>query len=392
MVVEEITSDILYLGVRDWNRRLFDELIPLPDGTSYNSFLIRGTEKTALIDTVDQGKTDKFLRKLDEAEINRLDYVISNHAEQDHSGSLPAILEKFSGAKIVTMNKCKDLLMDKMHIDESNFHVVEDGETLSLGNKTLEFIKAPWVHWPETLLTYLQEDKILFPCDFFGSHWASSSLYVPEGEEEKLLEAAKRYYAEIMMPFRQIIKRHLKKLEGYDIEIVAPSHGPIHNNPALIIDAYKEWTADETENEIVIAYESMYGSTQQMIDYLIEGFIKLGITVKPFKLNQTDIGELAKALVNARTIILGSPTVLTGAHPTVVYAAVLANALRPKAKYATIVGSYGWQTNIIESLTGLLGRLNLELFEPVIIKGDPVEADFAKLDRLVQEIHQKHQD
>jgi len=391
MTIEVVKENIYHVGARDWHRRLFDELIPLPDGTSYNAYLILGSESTALIDTVELNMVQVLFDKLDEIEFKSLDYIISNHAEQDHSGALPKLIEKYPEATIVTMEKCKNMLIDKMHLPDNKFKVVEDEETLSLGNKTLEFIKAPWVHWPETLLTYLQEDKILFPCDFMGSHWATSELFVPEGEEAKLLEAAKRYYAEIMMPFRQIIGRHLKKLENYEIDIIAPSHGPIHREPKLILDAYRKWSSDKTENEVIIPYESMYNSTTHMVNYLVEKFMEAGIRVKPFKLNQTDIGELAKALVDARTVILGSPTVLTGPHPSVAYAAVLTNLLRPKTKYASIIGSYGWNTNIVDYMISLLSNLKAEIIEPVLIKGEPRDEDYKKLDELFEKIKEKHQ-
>ena len=386
----ELKPNIYAVGAIDWDRRLFDELIPLPDGTSYNSYLIKGSEKTALIDTVDPTMTDVLVRNLRGLEVGGIDYVVANHAEQDHSGSLPKILDLYPGAKVVCTPKCKDLLMDLLLIPEDKFITVADGETLSLGNKTLEFIHAPWVHWPETMLTYLREDHVIFTCDFLGSHLATSGLFVTE--EARVYEAAKRYYAEIMMPFRTTIRKNLERLKSLEIEIIAPSHGPAYDKPEFILNAYRDWTSDAVKNEVIIPYISMHGSTKKMVDYFTEALIDRGITVKQFNLSEPDIGKLAMALVDAATVVLGSPTVLVGPHPKVVYAACLANALRPKLKFASIIGSYGWGSRMVEQLTGMLSNLKLEILEPVVIKGVPKEADFGALDRLADEIMNKHKE
>ena len=386
----ELKPNIYAVGAIDWDRRLFDELIPLPDGTSYNSYLIKGSEKTALIDTVDPTMTDVLVRNLRGLEVGGIDYVVANHAEQDHSGSLPKILDLYPGAKVVCTPKCKDLLMDLLLIPEDKFITVADGETLSLGNKTLEFIHAPWVHWPETMLTYLREDHVIFTCDFLGSHLATSGLFVTD--EARVYEAAKRYYAEIMMPFRTTIRKNLERIKSLEIEIIAPSHGPAYDKPEFILNAYRDWTSDAVKNEVIIPYISMHGSTKKMVDYFTEALIDRGITVKQFNLSEPDIGKLAMALVDAATVVLGSPTVLVGPHPKVVYAACLANALRPKLKFASIIGSYGWGGRMVEQLTGMLSNLKLEILEPVVIKGVPKEADFGALDRLADEIMNKHEE
>ena len=384
----EIKSNIYAVGAIDWDRRLFDELVPLPDGTSYNSYLIKGSKKTALIDTVDPTMTNVLVRNLEGLEAGDIDYVIADHAEQDHSGSLPLILDLYPGAKVVCTPKCKDLLMDLLLIPEDKFITVADGETLSLGDKTLEFVHAPWVHWPETMLTYLREDKILFTCDFLGSHLATSDLFVTD--EATVYEAAKRYYAEIMMPFQTTIRKNLARINDLAIEIIAPSHGPAYDKPDFILNAYRDWTSDEVKNEVVIPYISMHGSTKEMVDYFAEALIERGITVKQFNLSETDIGKLAMALVDVATVVIGSPTVLVGPHPKVVYAACLANALRPKLRFASIIGSYGWGSRMVEQLAGMIPNLKVEILEPVVIKGVPKEEDFKALDRLADEIRDKH--
>jgi flavorubredoxin len=386
----QLRPNIYAVGAIDWDRRLFDELIPLPDGTSYNAYLVKGSEKIALLDTVDPTKTDVLIDNLVKAGTDRIDYIVAHHAEQDHSGGIPDILMLYPDAKVVANPKCKGMLIDLLQISDDRFITVDDGQTLSLGDKTLQFIYIPWVHWPETIGTYLQEDKIFFPCDFFGSHLATSSLFVDD--EAVVYEAAKRYYAEIMMPFRTAIKNNLEKIEDLQIDIIASSHGPVYDNPEFIIDAYKDWVSDNVKNEVVLPYISMHDSTRKMVEHFVEALIERGITVKQFNLSVTDIGKLAISLVDAATIVLGSPTVLTGTHPKVAYAAILANALRPKTKFASIIGSYGWGGRMVEQITGLLGNLKVEILEPVIAKGYPKDDDFTALDKLADKILAKHKE
>ena len=388
MTVKKIKKDIYWVGAIDWDRRLFDELIPLPEGTSYNAYLIKGQEKTALIDTVDPTKEDDLLDNLDDLGIEHLDYIVVNHAEQDHSGAIPLMLELYSEAKIVTNQKCKKMLMEHLLIKEDKIITINDNDTLSLGGKTLKFIFAPWVHWPETMLTYLEEDKILFSCDLFGAHIAESNLWVDD--ESKVYFAAKRYYAEIMMPFRNNIKKYLEKLKDLEIKTIAPSHGQIYSHPEFILSAYREWISDEVENEVIIPYVSMHGSVEEMVYILSEELMRKGITVKLFNLSRTDIGALAIALVDAATIVIASPTVLTGAHPQVVSAVYLANALRPKLRYASVIGSYGWGGKMLENISSMIGNLKVEILSPVIVKGYPQEEDYNSLIRLAGEIAEKH--
>jgi len=388
--MRQIKPNVYAVGAIDWDRRLFDELIPLPDGTSYNAYLIRGSEKTALLDAVDPTKSERLIENLVKVGADQIDYVIAQHGEQDHSGAIPDVLTIYPEAKVVTNPKCKAMLIDLLDVGEDKFVTVADGETLSLGDKILHFLYIPWVHWPETMGTYLEEDKIFFPCDWFGSHLATSSLFVDD--EAVVYEAAKRYYAEIMMPFRTAIKKNIEKIDLLQIEMIAPSHGPVYDRPEFIIDAYKDWVSDEVKNEVVMAYVSMHGSVRAMVQHFVDGLIERGITVKQFNLPATDIGELAMALVDAATLVVGSPTVLTGPHPVAAYACVLVNALRPKTKFASIIGSYGWGGKMVEQITGLIGNLKVELLEPVIAKGHPKGGDFTALDRLADQILDKHRE
>jgi flavorubredoxin len=390
MIPREIKHGIYFVGAVDWDRRLFDSLIPLPDGTSYNSYLIQGNEKTALIDTVDPTMEQVLVNHLDELKVKNIDYVIANHAEQDHSGTIPRVLEKYPEAKLVCTPRCKGMLIDLLLVAGDRFITVEDKETISLGDRTLEFIHAPWVHWPETMLTYLREDKILFPCDLFGSHLATSNLYVTD--EGQAYEAAKRYYAEIMMPFRTNIQKNLDKIKDYPIAVIAPSHGPMYDKPEFIIKAHRDWAFCEPKNIVVLPYISMHGSTRRMVAYFVEALAQRGVTVKQFDLTVTDLGKLAMALVDAATIVIGTPTVHAGPHPGAASAASLANVVRANVKFASIIGSYGWGGKTVEQLVAMIPNLKVELLPTVIVKGYPREADFKALDNLAETIAQKHKE
>lgn len=386
MKARTITQGVSWLGAIDWDRRLFDSLIPLPDGTSYNAYLIQGSDKTALLDTVDPDMAEVLLSQL--GHVSRIDYLVSHHAEQDHSGSLPVVLEKFPQATIICTPKAKGLLMDLLQLPEDRFMPVEDGQSLSLGGKTLQFVHAPWVHWPETMVTYLQEDKILFSCDFFGSHIASSELYV--SDQCRIYEAAKRYFAEIMMPFRNQIAKNLEKLGNLNISIIAPSHGQIYPEPSFILDAYQDWVHGTPHNTVVLPYVSMHGSTKVMVDYLVSALVERGVRVEQFDLTVTDIGKLAIHLVDAGSIVLGTPTIHAGPHPYAAYAALLANALRPKTQFVSIIGSYGWGGKTVDTLAGMISNLKVEVLEPVLCKGLPREQDLQALDKLADAILAKH--
>jgi flavorubredoxin len=387
-MVNEVKPNVYSVGAIDWDRRLFDELIPLPDGTSYNSYLIKGSEKTALIDAVDPTKSNVLLDNLTKAGVQRIDYLIAHHGEQDHSGSIPDVLARYPQAKVVTNAKCKAMLIDLLHVDDDKFITIEDGQKLSLGDKTLQFVFIPWVHWPETIGTYLVEDRIFFSCDFFGSHLATSSLFVED--EPMVYECAKRYYAEIMMPFRAPIKNNLKKIEPLAIEMIAPSHGPVYQRPDFIIGAYKDWVSDDVKNEVVMAYVSMHDSVRKMVEHFVDALAGRGIKVRQFNLTGVDIGELAMALVDAATVVIGAPTFLAGVHPSAAYAAMLANALRPKTRFVSIIGSFSWAGKMVEQLSGLLNNLKVEVIEPVIAKGLPRDKDYEALDTLAERIAQKH--
>ncbi len=389
MKFQEIKNNVFYCGLNDCDRRIFDELIPLEHGTSYNSYLVKGSEKTAIIDTMYPPKTSEYVKRLDENKIGKVDYIIANHGEQDHSGSIPRLLEKYPNAIVITNAKCAENIKEMLHVADNKIKVIADKEEISLGDKTLRFILAPGVHWPDTMFTYIVEDNLLCTCDFLGAHYTFSDVFAPESEE--LYRSAKRYYAEIMMPFSAMCKKYTKMIkEEIKPDMILPSHGPVYKNPAFILDAYEDWACDEGKNLVLLPFVSMYGSTEEMIDYLEKGLNSKGIQTMKFDIVEGDLGDLAMGLVDAETIVLGSSMVLAGPHPMAANIAYLAGVLRPKAKFASFVGSYGWGGNLFGKLGEMLGNLKLDVIEPVLVKGKPKAEDFAKLDTLINEIYEKH--
>ena len=388
MLFKEIKNSVFYAGLNDADRVIFDELIPLEHGTTYNSYIVKGSDKTAVIDTMYPPFSDLYLKNFDENGIDKVDYIIANHGEQDHSGSIPALLNKFPEAIVITNDKCRQNIIEMLLVDESKIRVIQNNEEISLGNKTLQFIMGPGVHWPDTMFTYLKEDNMLFTCDFLGAHLPFGDLYAKN--DDKLYSMAKRYYAEIMMPFRTMCKKYIDTVEKINPSYILPSHGPIYNNPKFIINAYKDWTDDKPENLVLIPYVSMYGSTEEMVNYVKEGLEKNNIKVKVHDLVRDDLGDLAVNMVDAATILIGASMVLAGPHPIAANACILANALKPKAKFVSFLGSFGWGGKLFETLSSLITSIKPEIIEPVLSKGKPKEDDFKNLDKLIQTITEKH--
>ena len=388
MKFQEIKNNIFYCGLNDCDRRIFDELIPLEHGTSYNSYLVKGSEKTAIIDTMYPPKTKEYLKRLSDNQIGKVDYIIANHGEQDHSGSIPALLEKYPNAIVLTNPKVAENIKNMLFVPEEKIRVIADGEEVSLGDKTLKFIFAPGVHWPDTMFTYAKEDNVIFTCDFLGAHYTFSDVFAPEGLE--LEKSANRYYAEIMMPFRMMCKKYTKMIKEMNVDMVLPSHGPVYKNPDYILDLYTDWTSDAPKNLVALPYVSMYESTKEMVDYLSEKLEAKGIKTFKFDMVEDDLGDLAMTLVDCATIVMGTSMVLAGPHPVSVNVAYIASVLRPKAKFASLIGSYGWGGKLFDLIAQILAPLKLDLIEPLQVKGKPKEDAYKKLDEMAESIFEKH--
>ncbi|MEW6386010.1 MAG: FprA family A-type flavoprotein [Thermodesulfobacteriota bacterium] len=378
--VPELADKIYFLGARDWHRRIFDALIPLPQGTTYNAYLVKGSDQTALIDTVNPGFEPELLARLSQVmEPGELDYVVMNHAEPDHAGAIPAVLQASPRAKLITTAKGASMARTYFQTPEERIMVVKDSDTVTLGDKTLRFLEAPWLHWPETMFTYAVEERVLFSCDFFGAHTAFG-LY--EDEVEDLPVLAKRYFGEIMMPFRLPGQKALRKLADLEIGLIAPSHGPVYRNPKKILAAYQDWTSGVTGEKATLVYASMWQSTEKMVFHLAEVFQAEAIQVCLYNLVNADLGDIAKDLVDSRALVLGTPTVLGGMHPLALFGAYLVKALRPPAKYGAVLSSYGWGGGALRQISEILSGTNIELAGAVEVLGPPTAETLEQVEGL----------
>ena len=385
-----IAPGVFWVGVKHDNRRLFDALIPLPHGTSYNSYLVVGKSKTALIDTVNPGFESELVEKVAvHIDPSKIDYVVMNHAEPDHAKAAKHMLDIAPNAKLLAGAKGKEAAMMYFDIPSEKIMVVDESSMIDLGGKTLKFVDAPWLHWPETLFTYLEEDKILFPCDFFGSHLAVGEFYADEYGNEKTLDMAKMYFAEIMMPFRKPGQTAIEKVKKLGPKIIAPSHGMIWREPKIILDEYTKWTSEKFQRKVMIVYVSMWGSTEKMVLALRDALVKKGITVQLFDIPNTDIGHIAKELVDAPVVVVGAPAVLGGVHPVAAYATMLVKVLRAPTRYAAVLTSYGWSGGAVKALQGILEGTKIEVLGAVEAKGPPKKAEFDKVTELADTIGEK---
>ncbi|MCU0857699.1 MAG: FprA family A-type flavoprotein [Pontiellaceae bacterium] len=383
-----IKKDVFWVGALDPARAVFDGLLPLPQGTTYNAYLVTGSEKTALFDTVEPEFLDVLLANLEGVE--KIDYIISHHAEQDHSGSIPALMEKYPKAVLLCLQKNKEMLLDLMDIPEDRIQVVADGGEVSLGNKTVRFMHCPWVHWPETAITYIPEDKMLFPCDFLGSHHSFTELFA--GDNPDVYKGAKEYYVQIMMLYSRMTAKHLDRIKTLDIEYICPSHGPVYDQPQIILDLYEKWMRGEPENLALIAYVSTHGNTRIMAEHLQTALEKRGVRTELKDLVTAPLNELAGLLTDAATIVLGSSVVMAALHPVAVNVAFLIDRLKPKAKFVAVIGSYGWSPGPLQKAAELLPSLKAEIVGAVITKGVPRAPALAELDALAGTIAAKHRE
>ncbi|MFX0113961.1 MAG: FprA family A-type flavoprotein, partial [Candidatus Hodarchaeota archaeon] len=381
---------IYWVGAIDWSRKLVDSLTPVPAGTTYNAFLIQGKEKTVLLDTIDRQMEQVLLTRI--AHFPTIDYIIVHHAELCHSGSIPAVLERYPEAKVLSTARAQKILTDHLGIPEERMQTISDGEVLSLGDRHLKFIHTRFIHWPETMVTYVPEEKILFTCDLFAAHLATSHLYV--GNDTRVYQAAKRFYAELLAHYRvPMVQRVLDKLRDLDLDLIAPGHGPIYDKPTLIQEAYHDWAFAKPKNLVFLPFISMYGSTKEMVDYFIEALIQKGIKVAAINLEEEhDLGKLATGLVDPATIVLATPTTMGGPHPYHVTLLYLMSILKPKARFLSLIGSYGWARIVNKTFGEMTANLGIEILDLVLCKGPPKKKDFEALEALAATIAQKHQE
>ncbi len=376
----ELAPGIRRIGTQDWDRRIFDALVSVPYGTSYNAFLVEGTDKRALIDTTSMGAEEAFLEKVSAlAPLADLDYLVMNHAEPDHGSAIPHILKAAPRAQLVLTQAGLAAAQALYDVPADRATVVKDGDSVDLGGKTLRFVDAPFLHWPETMFTYCPEEGVLFPCDFLGSHIAADRAYADEVGDIVLPEA-KRYFAEIMMPFGRPAGRALDKIAALQpaVRIIAPSHGPVHRHPAAILQAYEQWVRGPLAPKAVIAYISMWSSTATLAEEVAAAISAEGVEAVPYNLLVSDVSHLARDLVDASALVIGSPTVLGGPHPAVAQAVALVRAFKPRLKLAAAFGSYGWGGGAVRVIGDAAKAAGLEVVDAFEVKGRPRPDDLTR--------------
>jgi flavorubredoxin len=391
MVGIEISKDVFWVGAVDWNVRDFHGYFTRR-GTTYNAYLIRD-EKTTLVDTVKYSFSDELARNIGEiVSFRNLDYIIINHVEMDHSSALPQILKLAENAEVIASTRGKDALI-KHYGENIKVETVRTGDKLKLGKRTLSFIEAPMLHWPDSMFTYIMDEGILMPNDAFGQHLATSERFDDEVEESILMEEAAKYYANILMPFAQLVARKIQELASMEIPInlIAPSHGIIwRSSPMKIINAYKNWSEGLSKNKIVIVYDSMWGSTTTMARVIAEGITSQGVNVKFFKLRESDVTEIVTEILDAKAVILGSPTLNNSMFPSVSAFLTYICGLKPKGKLWAFFGSYGWGKGAVKQMMETVQKANFEVYERAVeVQFVPTEKELEECFNFGKDLAQK---
>ena len=363
----KISPDIYWVGAIDWNVKNFHgHTFMTKRGTTYNSYLILD-EKVTLIDTVYTPFAEDMIDNIRQIiPPEKIDYIISNHAEPDHSGALLEILKLCPKAKISGTAKCKEGLQ-KQYSGNWDFRIVKSGDKLKLGKKTLTFIEAPMIHWPDTMFTYSVEDAILFPNDAFGQHYATNERFDDEVDDVILLDEAAKYYANILMSLSPLITRKIEWIQkmGIPIKMIAPSHGIIwRKEPMKIINAYLSWASNETKRKVVVVYETMYGATEKMARKIVEGIIGSGVEVRLFDINQSDRTDVIKEMLDAKGYIIGSSTHDNNMLPNIAGFLEFLKGLKPKNRIGGVFGSYGWGGGAVQGIENILKESGIEVIHP----------------------------
>ncbi|MHA1270651.1 MAG: FprA family A-type flavoprotein [Candidatus Helarchaeota archaeon] len=340
----EIKDNIYYVGVHDWNLRNFHGY-STHRGSTYNSYLIID-DKVALIDQVKRPFTEKYIENIKEIiDLKKIDYLVCNHLEGDHSQSLVVLAEEAPNAQIITSERGKPGFL-RMYKKNWDIKAVKEGDSINLGKRKLTFVPVPMVHWPDSMVTYCTPDNILFSNDAFGQHIARSKIFDDENDLNKIMDEAKKYYANIVMHVSSIITKVLKKVTEelkLELKMICPSHGVIwRSNVDKILEKYVYWAGRETEEKILVIYDTMWHSTEKMALAIVEGIRLEGVEVKIYNLSATDKSDIIKEVLDSRGLAIGTPTLNNGMFPTVGGFLTYLKGLRPPAKVAGAFGSYGW--------------------------------------------------
>ncbi|MDH4221976.1 MAG: flavodoxin domain-containing protein [candidate division Zixibacteria bacterium] len=365
----KLADGVYWVGAVDWNTRHFHgHTYSTHHGTTYNAYLIID-EKITLVDTVFPPFAEEMIGRMKQiVDLQKIDYVIANHVETDHSGSLPQIMRLASKAKLVCNIRCKEGLLRHYYADW-DFHLVKTGDKINLGKKSLSFLEAPMLHWPDSMFTYIEEDQILLPNDAFGQHLASSERFDDQIDECLLMGEAIKYYANILMPFGSIVVKKIDEIQksGWKVRMIGPSHGIIwRKNPQKILEAYLRWGKGEVQNRVMIAFDSMYGATEKMAKAISEGVKEEGIEFEIYKLSVSDRNDVITRLLEAKGILIGSATVDNDMLPDVLGFLGILKGLKPKNKIAGAFGSFGWSGGAVKNIENMLQEMKVEIFEPGI--------------------------
>jgi len=356
-----LRNGINWVGYIDWTINDFHGY-QTENGTTYNAYLIRD-EKTALIDTVKSPYGNHLLRNISAlTALEDIDYVVCNHAEPDHSGALPKVMAAMPNATLVCDKKCKTVLSKYYDISDWKIQIVETGNTISLGKRTLQFIETPMLHWPESMFTYVPEEKLLFSMDAFGQHYASSQRFDDEVPRETILQEAKIYYANIIMPYGKQTAKAVEQLSSFDIDMVAPSHGLIWRNYLQeLLQSYKDWAIFRAKPKVLIIYETMWNSTSEMARSIFEGASIPGVDVKLIQISSSNLTRIATEILDAATVAFGSSTLNAGMLPTVATVLTYLKGLRPVGKAGFAFGSYGWGRGGPEAIDEYMKAMKWEI-------------------------------
>ncbi|ENN96198.1 beta-lactamase [Methanocaldococcus villosus KIN24-T80] len=380
----KVKDGIYWLGTVDWESRDFHGY-PVSSGTSYNSYLIVD-EKKVLIDTTECHLYNELMKNLSTIiDPKDLDYIVLNHTEKDHSEALPKIVEK-TNATIITNANAKEYLSLYYNTEGWDFIIVEDGDEIEIGKRTLTFIKTPMLHWPDNMMVYT--DNTLFSNDAFGQHIATNKIFDYQ-YGKKALNAAKEYFATILMPYRKLIPNAIEKIKDLEIDYICPSHGVIWKEyKEDIIKSYLDWSNDKVKEKAVIVYDTMYGSTKKIAHALANAFIDLGIEVKVYRISTSSISEILAEIVDAKYLLIGSPTMNMDIYPEVSKFLNYLKNLRVGNKISAVFGSYGWREGASDKIKNILKELNFKIVddECLRVRFTPKDEELNKIIRFVKDI------
>jgi len=362
----EISKDVYDVGVTDWNIRDFHGY-STDLGTTYNAFLIVD-KKIALIDTVREGFAGQLLDNISQiVDPKKIDYVISNHTEMDHSGGLGRVMHRIGEDKPIYCSKMGQKNLPKHFSSDWNYHPVATGDELSLGNRKLTFLETRMIHWPDSMFTYLNDDKILFSSDGFGQHYAGPERFDDQIDGPTVMYHAKKYFANILLLYSTHIQKLLDKVLGLglDFNMICPDHGVIwRKDPGKIVDAYVHWCRQESEKKAVVVYDTMWHSTEKMAHAIVSGISREGVPAKPLHLRKTHRSEIMTDVFDAKAVVVGSPTLNNQLYPSLSDFLTYMKGLKPLNKIGAAFGSYGWSGEAVKMINQELESLKFEIIDP----------------------------